>query len=109
MRVETSTAAKKAMRDGSSAATDTGGWMGRVAAALIGGTLLAFAVGVFVTIYVPGFDGLDEAFMGGLILVLVWPPIMLWALSARSTGKAWARVMIPAFMFIALDAAGLML
>ena len=84
-------------------------WTGRIVAALIGGSLLAFAAGLSVTIYVPGFDGLDQAFMGGLSLVLIWPPIMLWVLFAGSTGRAWRRVLNPLVLFIALDAAGLLL
>ncbi|MDA8018234.1 MAG: hypothetical protein MPN21_12380 [Thermoanaerobaculia bacterium] len=86
-----------------------GGWKGRISAAVIGGTVLAFAVGVFVTIYMPGFDGLDQAFMGGLVLVLAWPSIMLWVLFARSGGKAWVRVLIPFTLFLALDVGGLFL
>ena len=85
------------------------GWWGRVTAALIGGSLLSFAVAVAVTIYVPGFDGLDQAFMGGLILVAIWPPIMLWVLFARTGWRAWKRVLIPMALFLALDVTGLML
>ena len=85
------------------------GWWGRVTAALIGGSILSFAVGVSVTIYVPGFDGLDQAFMGGLALVAIWPPIMLWALFARSGWRAWKRVLILVALFLAIDLAGLLL
>ena len=81
----------------------------RVAAALIGGSLLAFAASVSVTIYVPGFDGLDEAFLGGLTLVAIWPLIMLWVLFARSGWHAWKRVLIPTAVFLALDVTGLLL
>lgn len=92
-----------------SAAKSRVGWRGRIAAALLGGSLLAFAMGVSVTIYVPGFDGLDQAFMGGLSLVVIWPSVMLWILFANSTGRAWKRVLTPLVLFVALDAAGLLL
>ena len=85
------------------------GWWGRVTAALIGGSLLSFAVAVSITIYVPGFDGLDQAFLGGLSLVAIWPLIMLWVLFARSGWLAWKRVLIPMALFLALDVTGLLL
>ena len=95
-------------RNGSEEST-TGGWRGRVAAAIVGGSLLSFALGLCVTIYVPGQDGLDEAFMGGLALVVVWPIAMLWILFAHSAWGAWKRALIPLALLIALDVAGLML
>ncbi|MEM7586963.1 MAG: hypothetical protein AAF560_26465 [Acidobacteriota bacterium] len=88
--------------------TETG-WRGRITAALIGGSLLAFAAAVSITIYVPGFDGLDQAFLGGLALVLIWPMAMLWILFARTGWKAWRRALVPFTLFIALDIAGLLL
>lgn len=88
---------------------DERGWLGRITAASIGSTLLAFAFGLFVTIYVPGASGLDEAFLGGLSLVVFWPVTILWALFARSGRGAWTRIGIPLLVLLALDAGGLLL
>ena len=85
-----------------------GGWKGRISAALIGGSVLSFAIGVAMTIYLPGFDGLDEAFYGGLGLVLIWPVVMLWVLFARTGWRAWRRVLIPLLIFLTLNVLGLM-
>ncbi|MEM7048799.1 MAG: hypothetical protein AAF604_04030 [Acidobacteriota bacterium] len=84
-------------------------WRGRITASLLGGTLLSFAIAVAITIYMPGFDGLDQAFQGGLALVLIWPMVMLWILFATSTGRAWLRALVPLVLFVALDIAGLLL
>ncbi|MEM8964536.1 MAG: hypothetical protein AAGD38_23820 [Acidobacteriota bacterium] len=82
---------------------------GRVAAALIGGSFLSFAIGLFVTIYIPGFDGLDEAFLGGLSLVVIWPVVMLWVLFATTAWRAWKRALIPFLIILAFNVAGLLL
>ncbi|MEM1205865.1 MAG: hypothetical protein AAGN66_21725 [Acidobacteriota bacterium] len=89
--------------------TKEGGWKGRISASLIGGSLLAFSIGLFVTIYVPGYDGLDEAFLGGLALVLLWPVLMLWALFARTTAWAWGRVLVPTVLILTMSVVGLLL
>ncbi|MEM9291111.1 MAG: hypothetical protein AAGD01_05480 [Acidobacteriota bacterium] len=82
---------------------------GQAAAALIGGTLLSFAMGVAITIFVPGQSGLDQALLGGFLLVFIWPLVMLWVLFAPTTGKSWLRALIPTVLFIALNAAGMLL
>ena len=84
-------------------------WKGRVAAALIGGTLLSWVLGLAVTIYVPGHDGLDEAFLGGLALVSAWPIAILWTLFATTTWRAWRRVLIPTLLLLVASVAGLLL
>ncbi|MEM7483267.1 MAG: hypothetical protein AAF481_19035 [Acidobacteriota bacterium] len=84
------------------------GWLGRITAGVIGGTLLAFAASVAVTIYVPGHDGLDQAFLGGMVLTLIWPLSILWILFAQSGLRAWARALIPFALFLTLDVMGLL-
>ncbi|MEM6453692.1 MAG: hypothetical protein AAF772_01220 [Acidobacteriota bacterium] len=78
----------------------------RAAAALIGGSLLSFVFGFCVTIYVPGADGLDEAFLGGLSLVVIWPAVMLWILFAHSTRQAWLRALVPFVVLLTLGLIG---
>ncbi len=85
------------------------GWRGRIIAALLGGAALSVLAGIAGTIYIPGFDGLDQAFTGGLILALVWPTAMLWILFARNGWRAWMRVLVPLAALLALDIAGLAL
>lgn len=82
---------------------------GRIAAAALGGTVLSFAIGVFFSVFYPGFDGLDQAFVGGLMLVFVWPLITLWVLFAGGTRAAWTRVLVPSVLLIILNMLGLML
>ncbi|MEM7246506.1 MAG: hypothetical protein AAF533_14235 [Acidobacteriota bacterium] len=83
-------------------------WRRRLPAALVGGTLLAFTLGAAASIHAPGHDGLDQAMQGGLLLVLVWPVAMLWALLAPSRGAAWKRVLLPAAVFLVVDVVSLL-
>ncbi|MEM1182631.1 MAG: hypothetical protein AAGM22_30070 [Acidobacteriota bacterium] len=82
---------------------------GQLVAALVGGTLIAVGVGLVTTIFVPGHDGLDEAFLGGLALAGAWPIAMLWVLFAPTTRSAWLRGLAPAIVLLAASAAGLFL
>ncbi len=82
---------------------------GHVVATLLGGTLIAFGSGLAVTIFLPGYDGLDEAFFGGLTLAAVWPVANLWILFAPNARRAWLRGLLPAVVLIGVSAAGLLL
>ncbi|MEM6793582.1 MAG: hypothetical protein AAF725_06340 [Acidobacteriota bacterium] len=77
-------------------------------AALVGGTVLAFLVGLAVTVFVPGHDGLDEAFLGGLAVLVTWPIAILWILFATSGRAAWKRVLVPGAFLLVADLAGLL-
>ncbi|MEM9556057.1 MAG: hypothetical protein AAGC60_17505 [Acidobacteriota bacterium] len=82
---------------------------GQTLAAALGGTLTAFAIGLAITIFVPGHDGLDEAFLGGLTLAGIWPVATLWILFAPTARRAWLRGLLPAVLLLAASAAGLLL
>ncbi|MEO1084280.1 MAG: hypothetical protein AAFY88_08560, partial [Acidobacteriota bacterium] len=68
--------------------------------------MIAFGLGLAVTLFVPGHDGLDEAFLGGLILAAAWPVATLWVLFAPDSRRAWLRGLVTATALIGASAAG---
>ncbi|MEM8995404.1 MAG: hypothetical protein AAGF23_11495 [Acidobacteriota bacterium] len=83
--------------------------LNQVGAGLVCGTLIAFGVGLVVTLFVPGHDGLDEAFLGGLVLAAAWPVATLWVLFAPDGRGAWLRGLLAALALLGAAGAGLML
>ncbi|MEM9408840.1 MAG: hypothetical protein AAGA81_22610 [Acidobacteriota bacterium] len=82
------------------------GWRGRISASLIGGFLVGVATGLVVTLWVPGYDGLDQALQGGLAATLAMPIGMIWILFARTGKRAWKRALISLVSLLLLAAAG---
>ncbi len=89
------------------AVTPPPSWLGRVVASIVCGTLGSLLLGLAITIFVPGYDGLDEAFMGGLFFLLAWPIAVLWILFSRSSRHAWARGLVPVVVLALLSVWGL--
>ncbi|MEM8930204.1 MAG: hypothetical protein AAGE94_03470 [Acidobacteriota bacterium] len=81
----------------------------RATATVVGSTLVAIGGGLATTIFVPGHDGLDEAFLGGLVVAAIWPVAILWILFAPTAPRAWRRGMLSALVLLGASAARLVL
>ncbi|CAM2063884.1 hypothetical protein SCOR_00875 [Sulfidibacter corallicola] len=81
---------------------------GQISAGLVGGLLLALAVGVTFSIYWPS-EPFDRMFLGALLFPLIWIAAMLYAFTADSGKRAWLTIGILSLVFTAFDALGLYL
>lgn len=81
---------------------------GRLSAGLLGGLVLALAVGVTCSVYWPS-EAFDRMFMGALLFPGVWVTAMTTAFTANSGKQAWTWVGFPSLLFVLSAACGLWL
>lgn len=79
---------------------------GRLSAGLLGGLVLALAVGVTCSVYWPS-EAFDRMFMGALLFPGVWVTAMTTAFTARGGKQAWTWVGVPSLLFVLCAAFGL--
>ncbi len=81
---------------------------GRLSAGLVGGLVLALAVGVTCSVYWPS-EAFDRMFMGALLFPGVWVTAMTAAFTANGGKQAWTWVGIPSLLFVSSAGVGLWL